>query len=201
MDGKAIMATPDVTELLLAWGRGEESALEKLMPVVYQELQRMARRHMRGERADHTLQATALVNEAYLRLVDSSQVRWQNRAHFLAVTSSLRGAVLVDAARTRHNQKHSGSRDRVTLDECLIASAEPGPNLVALDDALEALAVEDSRKARVVECRFFGGLSLEETAEVLKVSTDTVLRDWKVAKMWLLREMRKQLGSRKASSK
>jgi RNA polymerase sigma factor (TIGR02999 family) len=195
------MATPDVTELLLAWGRGEESALEKLMPVVYQELRRMARRHMRGERADHTLQATALVNEAYLRLVDSSQVRWQNRAHFLAVASQLMRRVLVDAARTRHHQKHSGSRERVTLDECLIVSAEPGPDLVALDDALEALAVEDSRKARVVECRFFGGLSLEETAEVLKVSTDTVLRDWKVAKMWLLREMRKQLGSRKVTSK
>jgi len=195
------MATPDVTELLLAWGRGEESALEKLMPVVYQKLRRMARRHMRGERADHTLQATALVNEAYLRLVDSSQVRWQNRAHFFAVASQLMRRVLVDAARTRHYQKHSGSRERVTLDECLIVSAEPGPDLVALDDALKALAAEDSRKVKVVECRFFGGLSLEETAEVLNVSSDTVLRDWKVAKMWLLREMNKQPGSRKASSK
>ena len=200
-DGKAFVTTPDVTELLLAWGRGEESALEKLMPVVYQELRRMARGHMRGERADHTLQATALVNEAYLRLVDSQRVRWQNRAHFFAVASQLMRRVLVDAARSRHYQKRGGSRERVTLDESLTVCAGPGPDLVALDEALKALAVVDSRKAKVVECRFFGGLSLEETAEALQVSTDTVLRDWKLAKMWLLREMSRQAGSRKASSK
>ena len=185
------MVTPDVTELLLAWGRGEETALEKLMPVVYQELRRMARGHMRGERVDHTLQATALVNEAYLRLVDSNRVRWQNRAHFFAVASQLMRRVLVDAARSRHYQKRAGSREKVTLEESLIVSADPGPDLVALDDALKALAVVDSRKAKVVECRFFGGLSLEETAEALQVSADTVLRDWKLAKMWLLREMSK----------
>lgn len=180
-----------VTELLVAWGHGEPAALEQLAPLVYTELRRIARRYMVRERAGHILQTTALVNEAYLRLIDVKQVNWQNRAHFFGISANLMRRILVDFARSRGYQKRGGGLQRVTLDEALIGGPEKGSDLVALDDALNALAVNDARKARVVELRFFGGLSVEETAEVLKVSADTVHRDWRLAKAWLSREMKK----------
>ena len=173
----------EITELLLAWSRGERAALEKLVPRVHAELRRVAHRYMARERTGHTLQTTALVNEAYLRLINVEQVRWQNRAHFFAVSAQLMRRILVDFARSRNYLKRGGGAQKVTLDEALVVSQEPGQDLVALDDALKALAATDARKARVVELRFFGGLSVEETAEVLKVSPDTVLRDWRLAKV------------------
>ena len=182
-------STQHVTELLLAWRQGEESALEKLTPVVYEELKRLAHRYMGGERAAHTLQTTALVNEAYLRLIDGKQVNWQNRAHFFAVSARLMRRILVDWARSRQALKRGDQPQRVTLDEALAVSSKHGEDLVALDEALQKLVEVDPRKSQVVEMRFFGGLSVEETAEVLKVSTDTVLRDWRLAKLWLLREL------------
>ncbi len=188
------MSTPssqDVTQLLLAWSQGKQTALEKLTPLVYSELHRLAHRYMGRERRDHTLQTTALVNEAYLRLVDCSRVRWQNRAHFLAISAQLMRRVLVDMARSRKYQKREGVAQKVSIDEALEISRERSADLVALDDALSAPAAVDKRKSQVVELRFFGGLSAQETAEVLKVSPDTVLRDWKLAKVWLLREMKK----------
>jgi RNA polymerase sigma-70 factor (ECF subfamily) len=181
----------EVTGLLLAWGQGDEAALERLIPLVHRELHQIARRCMAGERQGHSLQATALVNEAYLRLVDVQHVNWQNRAHFLAVSARLMRRILVDFARSRGYQKRGGGVERVTFDEGVAVSDEPSPNLVALDDALQALAKIDERKSRVIELRFFGGLSVEETAGVLKVSGDTVMRDWRLAKAWLLREMKK----------
>jgi RNA polymerase sigma factor (TIGR02999 family) len=192
------MPTPspqDVTQLLLAWSQGEQTALQKLTPLVYRELHRLARRYMGRERPDHTLQTTALVNEAYLRLVDCSRVRWQNRAHFLAISAQLMRRVLVDMARSRHYQKREGEAQKVSLDEALEVSQKRRADLVVLDDALNSLAAIDPRKSQVVELRFFGGLSAEETAEVLKVSPDTVLRDWKLSKVWLLREMKKAVKS------
>jgi RNA polymerase sigma-70 factor, ECF subfamily len=180
-----------VTALLLAWSQGEQTALEKLVPLIYAELRRVARRHMYRERPGHTLQTTALVNEAYLRLIDARQVHWQNRAHFFAVSAQLMRQILVDFARSKHYLKRGGGAQKVTFDEALVASPEQGQDLVALDYALKALAVTDARKSRVVELRFFGGLSVDETAEVLKVSPDTVMRDWKLAKAWLAREMGK----------
>jgi len=180
----------DVTGLLVAWGKGDEAALDQLVPLVHDELRRIARRHMGRERQGHSLQPTALVNEAYLRLIDVRQVNWRNRAHFLAMSARLMRRVLVDHARSKQYQKRGGGAARVTLDEELMGAGEPGQDLVALDDALEALAHFDERKGRVIELRFFGGLSVEETASVLKVSADTVMRDWKIAKAWLLREMR-----------
>jgi RNA polymerase sigma factor (TIGR02999 family) len=163
-----------------------------LIPLVHEELRRIARRCMAGERAGHSLQATALVNEAYLRLVDVQRIDWQNRAHFLAMAARLMRRILVDVARSRGYQKRGGEAVRVTFDAALVVSDEPGQDLVALDDALAALATVDERKARVIELRFFGGLSVEETASVLTVSVDTVMRDWKLAKAWLLRELRNQ---------
>ena len=186
-----------ITELLLAWSRGEQAALDKLVPRVHAELRRVAHRYMAGERTGHTLQTTALVNEAYLRLINVEQVRWQNRAHFFAVSAQLMRRILVDFARSRNYLKRGGGAQKVTLDEALVVSQEPGQDLVALDDALKALAVTDARKSRVVELRFFGGLSVEETAEVLKVSVDTVTRDWRLAKVWLAREMGKAAASNK----
>jgi RNA polymerase sigma-70 factor, ECF subfamily len=180
-----------VTALLLAWSQGEQTALEKLVPLVYAELRRVARRHMYRERPGHTLQTTALVNEAYLRLIDARQVHWQNRAHLFAVSAQLMRQILVDFARSKHYLKRGGGAQKVTFDEALVATPEQGQDLVALDYALKALAVTDVRKSRVVELRFFGGLSVDETAEVLKVSPDTVMRDWKLAKAWLAREMGK----------
>jgi len=185
---------PEVTQLLIDWSNGDEHALQQLIPLVHEELRRVARRHMAHERAEHTLQATALVNEAYMRLVDIRQVRWQNRAHFFAMSARLMRRILVDFARSRGYQKRGGAAPKVTLDEALVVSPEPGSDLVALDEALTALAAVDPRKAQVVEMRFFGGLSVEETAEALHVSRDTVMRDWKLAKAWLLRELKASGG-------
>lgn len=182
-------ASQEVTDLLLAWSRGDDSALEKLLPLVYDELHRLAHHYMGGEHAGHTLQTTALVNEAYLRLIDSSRVRWQNRAHFFAVTAQLMRRVLVDYARSRNYRKRGGGAIQVSLDQALEVSAERGRELIALDEALTALAASDERASRVVELRYFGGLSIEETAEVLQVSVETVRRDWNWAKVWLVREI------------
>jgi RNA polymerase sigma factor (TIGR02999 family) len=175
--------------LLLAWGRGDRSALDELAPLVLQELRRLARLQMRGERHNHTLQTTALVNEAFIRLIDLRRIRWQDRAHFLALSARLMRRILVDYARSRNYQKRGGGAATVALDDVLVASPERGADLVALDDALEDLARVDARKSQVVELRFFGGLSVEETAEALHVSPETVLRDWRLAKAWLLREI------------
>jgi RNA polymerase sigma factor (TIGR02999 family) len=178
-----------VTALLRAWGDGDDGALEQLTPLVEAELRRLARGYMRRERRDHTLQTTALVNEAFLRLTDARRVRWQDRAHFLGISARLMRRVLVDHARSRGYRKRGGGAERVTLDEGLVMSPEPAVDVLALDRALESLAAVDVRKSRVIELRFFGGLSVEETAEVLHVSPDTVKRDWRLAKLWLLREL------------
>jgi RNA polymerase sigma factor (TIGR02999 family) len=182
------LPAPKITQLLVAWGEGDEGAFERLTPVVYDELRRIARRFMGGERAGHTLQATALVNEAYMRLIDVNKVEWQNRVHFFAMSARLMRRILVDFARSRNYQKRGAGAKQVTLDERLLVS-DPSLNLVALDDALKALAAMDPRKSQIVEMRFFGGLSVEETAEALKVSPETVMRDWKLAKAWLRREL------------
>ena len=179
----------EVTRLLLAWNDGDESALEKLVPLVYGELRRLAKRQMWGEHPDHTLQTTALINEAYIKLVDLRNVHWQNRAHFFALCARLMRRILVDFARSRHYAKRGGGAENISLDESLVVSPAHSTDLVAVDDALKALAKVDARKAQVVELRFFGGLTVEETAEVLKVSPETVQRDWKLAKAWLLREL------------
>ena len=178
----------DVTQLLQAWSRGDSSALEKLTPLVYKELHRLAHRYMSYESPGHILQTTALVNEAYLRLV-SNQVSWQNRAHFFAISAQLMRQILVDFARSRRRQKRGGGLQPVSLEEALVLSDEREPDLVALDEALQALAAIDQQKSQVVELRFFGGLSVEETAGVLKVSAEKVRRDWNLARTWLYREM------------
>jgi len=175
----------DVTQLLLAWNDGDQTALERLIPSVHAELRRIARRHMRNERAEHTLQASALINEAYLRLIDAQQVRWQNRAHFFAVASQLMRRILVDFARSHSYKKRGGGAHQVSLDEAMVTSKERGEDLVALDEALSVLSELDERKGRVVEMRFFGGLSEKEIAEALIVSQETVRRDWRLAKSWL----------------
>ena len=178
-----------MTGLLVAWRRGDEQALERLLPLVYRELHRAARAAMRGERSGHTLEPTALINEAYLRLVDLRQLDWRDRAHFLAVSARLMRRILIDHARAHRYQKRGGGAVTVTLDGNIAISSEPGRDLVALDDALQALAQVDERKSQVIELRFFGGLTVEETATVMRVSVDTVMRDWKMAKAWLLREL------------
>jgi len=180
-----------VTGLLLAWGGGDSAALDRLIPLVHQELRRIARRCMGRERRGNSLQPTALVNETYLRLIDVQRVRWQDRAHFFAMSARLMRRVLVDAARAKASRKRGGGGQRVTYVEELLPATQPTHDLLALDDALHALAEEDSRKSQVVEMRFFGGLTVEETAEALGVSRDTVIRDWVFAKSWLLREMRR----------
>jgi RNA polymerase sigma factor (TIGR02999 family) len=180
----------DITDLLLAWRSGDREALNRLMPRVHGELRQIARRHMAGERAGHTLRPTALVNEAYLRLVDLDRVQWQNRAHFFAVASGTMRRVLVDIARSKGYQKRGGGQQRVTLFESRVPTKQPEYELIALDDALHALEARDARKCRVVELRFFGGLTVEETAEVLGVSAHTVTRDWQFSKAWLEREIR-----------
>ena len=182
--------TTKVTGLLLSWARGDENALQQLIPLVHRELHEIARRCTAGEHVGHSLQATALVNEAYLRLIDVKDVAWHDRAHFLSVCARVMRHILVDHARARHAQKRGGPAAKVTFDEALVVASEPRHDFVALDEALEALAQFDARKSRVVELRFFGGLSVEETASVLKVSPDTVMRDWKLAKAWLQRQMR-----------
>jgi RNA polymerase sigma factor (TIGR02999 family) len=182
----------EVTDLLRAWSDGDEGALERLVPVVEVELRRLARGYLTRERREHTLQVTALVNEAFIRLVDARHLRWQDRAHFLGISARLMRRVLVDHARSRAYQKRGGGAQHVTLNDALLGSPEPPVDrldLVALDRALEALAAVDVRKSRVIELRFFGGLSVEEAAEVLHVSADTVKRDWRLAKLWLLREL------------
>jgi RNA polymerase sigma factor (TIGR02999 family) len=183
-------ASQDITELLLEWSGGNPDALQRLTPLVYGELHRLAHHYMAGERTGHTLQSTALVNEAYLRLVQTDRVQWQNRAHFFAVSAQLMRRILVDFARSRQYAKRGGKAPMVSLDDIAVAADECA-DLVALDDALRALAAIDPRRARMVELRFFGGLSVEETAEVLKVSVETVARDWRLAKVWLRRELRR----------
>lgn len=188
------MAAPfssQVTRLLRAWGRGDEDALQKLMPLVYDQLHAAARRYMAGEQAGHILQTTALIHETYLRLVDIRHVEWQDRAHFFAVCARLMRRILIDFARSRGYQKRGGAALHLNFDEKLILPAEPDFNLIALDDALNRLSEVDERKGKVVELRFFGGLDVKETAEVMQVSPDTVMRDWKLAKVWLLRELRR----------
>ena len=179
----------DVTQLLQPWSAGEQGAVDKLMPLVYRELHRLAQRYMAQERTGHTLQPTALVNEAYLRLVDGGKVSFQNRAQFFGVSAQLMRRILVEFARRHGSLKRGGEVQRVSLEENLVVYGDRGADLVALDDALRALAAIDARRSKVVELRFFGGLTVEETAEVLKVSPETVMHDWKLAKVWLLREM------------
>jgi RNA polymerase sigma-70 factor, ECF subfamily len=179
----------EITQLLQAWRGGDERALEKLTPQVYRELHQAARRCMRGERDGHTLQTSALISELYLRLADLKEVDWQNRAHFFALCARQMRRILTDQARARQSHKRGGGAYVISLDEAPTVSSTPHADLLAVDEALKALAKVDERKCRVVEMRFFGGLSVEETAEVLRVSPDTVARDWKLAKAWLLREM------------
>lgn len=178
----------EVSQLLRAWSEGDQAALERLTPMVYDELHRLARGYMRRERPGHSLQATALVNEAYLRLVDCKRMQWQNRAHFFAVSAQLMRRILVDHAR-RQNLKRGAGLEHVSLEEAATVVVGRRADLVALDDAMNQLAKLDARKVRVVEMRLFGGLSVEETAEVLKISTVTVMRDWNTAKAWLYREL------------
>ena len=182
-------AAPSITDLLLAWNDGDADALDRLIPLVERELHRLAHRHLSGEANGHPLQTTALVNEAYLRLIDGSRIRWQNRAHFFAVSARLMRRILVDVARARQRQKRGGDAVWISLDEAPDVTDVRPADVIALDDALTALTAFDERKSRVVELRFFGGLSVEETAEALQVSAITVMRDWAVARAWLAREM------------
>jgi len=188
-NGSEVPSSLEVTRLLKAWGLGDEDALSRLMPLVEAELHRLAHRYMSREKPDHTLQTTALVNEVYLRLVDVAQVSWQDRAHFFAITARMMRRILTDFARSRNYQKRGGTALHVSFDESLAVSGEQNAEIVAVDEALIALAAVDARKSRVVELRFFGGLSVEETAEVLKVSPETVKRDWRFAKAWLYRTL------------
>jgi RNA polymerase sigma factor (TIGR02999 family) len=179
----------EVTELLVAWSNGEQAALDRLMPLVYDELRRIARRYMSHQPPGHTLQTTALIHEAFLKLVSQPEKHWQNRAHFLGVAAQAMRHILVDYARSRQCAKRGGAVQVVSLDEAAVISEDRAVEVVALDDALRRLAEVDPRKSRIVEMRYFGGLSVEETAEVLNVSPDTVMRDWRLAKSWLRREL------------
>lgn len=182
-------SSPEITELLVDWSNGDQAALEKLLPLVERELHRLAHSYMRKENPDHTLQTSALVNEAYLRLVDQKNTHWQNRAHFFGIAAQIMRRILLNYARDRHRAKRGGRAIQVSLSEAAIVSAEKSEELLALDEVLQKLAVFDERKSRVVELRYFGGLSIDETAEVLQVSPITVTRDWNLAKAWLAREM------------
>jgi RNA polymerase sigma-70 factor (ECF subfamily) len=182
-------APENVTTLLVAWGNGDHAARDELMPIVYQELHRLAHLYMSRERTGHTLQTSALVNEAFVKLVDQRDVRWQNRSHFFGIAAQVMRRILVDHARSRHSVKRGGKATPVSLEEALILSNERSAEIVALDEALNSLANVDERKSQIVELRFFGGLSIEETADVLAVSPGTVMRDWTLAKAWLRREM------------
>ena len=182
-------STKEITRLLVAWGNGDQAALNQLTPLVHDELHRLAHNHMCGERAGHILQTTALVNEAYLRLIDWKNVRWQNRAHFFGVSAQLMRRILVDFARTRGYQKRGGGALQVSLDEAAFVSNDKGTDVVALDEALNSLEQLNVRQSKVVELRFFGGLSVDDTAEFLKVSVGTVERDWRLARAWLHREL------------
>jgi RNA polymerase sigma-70 factor (ECF subfamily) len=185
----------NATALLKAWSQGDHEALNELIPLVHQELRRLARGYMTGERAGHLLQTTALVHEAYLRLVDCQQVRWQDRMHFLAVSAQLMRRILVDDARSRNYLKRGAGRRPVSLEEEMACGLETDLDFVALDDALHDLAAFDPRKSKVVELKFFGGLNTDEIAGVLQVSPQTVLRDWKLAKSWLVRHMKRESGN------
>jgi len=189
----AAASSQEVTQLLRSWHEGDQAALEKLIPLVYSELRRLAKRYMRGEREGHLLQTTALINEAFVRLIEWKGVSWQNRAHFFGVSAGLMRRVLVDIARARHRAKRGGGLSWVTLHEGAIPGG-PARDVVAVDDALKSLEALDPRKGRIVELRFFGGLSTEETAELLGVSTRTVEREWSLAKAWLLRELKHGTG-------
>jgi RNA polymerase sigma factor (TIGR02999 family) len=184
----------EITGMLLAWTKGDKKALPKLAPLVYKELHRMAKGYMRRERLGQTLQTTALVHEAYLRLVDATQVQWKDRAHFFAVSAQMMRRILVDMARARSSAKRGGHVPRVNLDEVPEVSSERARELLVLDESLNVLAEMDARKARVIELRFFGGLSVEETAEVLNISTQSVMRDWRLAKAFLMRELSNPSG-------
>jgi RNA polymerase sigma-70 factor (ECF subfamily) len=179
----------ETTQLLRAWARGEPAALDQLTPRVYRELRRLAGHFMRNENSGRTIQATALVHEAYLRLIDVTNVDWEHRAHFFAVSARIMRNILLDTARSRNSAKHGGNQPRVNLDEIPDVSGRRGRELIALDDALNALAAIDARRAQVIELRFFGGLSVEETAAVMKVSPQTVMRDSRLARAWLKREL------------
>ena len=178
-----------VTALLVQWRDGDDAAVQELLPLVHREMKRIARRHMAGERRGHMLQTTALVNEAYLRLVDARRVQWRDRAHFLAMAARLMRRVLVDTARAHKNQKRGGALQRITFDQELPVASDTPEDVIAIDAALESLSLVHERKGKVVELRFFGGLSVEETAEALGISQETVLRDWRFAKSWLLRQL------------
>ena len=184
------LSGPNITELLVAWSRGDARSLDALTPLVYDHLHKLARHYMVGERPGHTLQATALVNETYIRLIDTRRVEWQDRGHFFALAAQLMRRILVDFSRSCGNQKRGGGLRRTTLDEVLLISSEPDSDLVALDDALQDLAAMDPRKAKVVELRFFGGLDETEIARILEISVDTVQRDWKAARAWLYGQLR-----------
>jgi RNA polymerase sigma factor (TIGR02999 family) len=185
---------PDATELLQAWSRGDASAFDKLVPLVYRELRALAGRYMRNERPDHTLQPTALLNEAYLRLIDVNRVQWQNRAHFLAVAATTMRRILVEFARRRQRDKRGGDITLIALDDAPDVGQAKRADLVAVDDALTALAAVDHRLSQVIELRFFGGLTVDEAADVLNISPETVMRDAKTAKAWLLRELSQASG-------
>jgi len=182
-----LLSPRNITELLIAWGDGDQSALERLMPLVEKELHRIAGRYMRRENPAHTLQTTALVNEAYIQLVDQRETRWQSRAHFFGIAAGIMRRILMNYARDRRRDKRGGGAERVSLSEVAIMSEEKSEELIALDEALRKLESMDERKSRVVELRYFGGLSVEETAALLKVSPVTVARDWKLARAWLRR--------------
>src|SRR6266851_4501544 len=184
----------NVTQLLIGWGQGDKEALDKLVPIVYDELRRQAARYLRHERAGHTLQTTALIHEAYLRLIDQKNVHWQNRAQFFGIAAQLMRRILVDHARTRKRAKRGGSDIRVPFEDAVAIASAPELDVVALDEALKRLAEIDEQQSRIVELRFFSGLTVEETAEVLGISTATVKRDWSVARAWLQREIRGQAG-------
>ena len=184
----------EVTTLLNAWSRGDRAAFDRLTPIIYTELRRLARRYMARERCDHTLQATALVHEAYIRLADLQHLHWKNRVHFYAISAQVMRRVLVDFARSRERQKRGGNSKPLSLEDCIEIGEQHDAALIALDDALTELASADPRKCQVVEMKFFGGLSAQEIAESLRVSEETVLRDWKLAKLWLLRELSAREG-------
>ncbi len=189
MDSPFTNDTNQITRQLIAWSNGDQTAMDQLIPVVYQELRRMADRFLRHESAGHTLQPTALVHEAWLRLIDQTRVNWQNRAQFFGVAAQMMRRILVDHAKSKHREKRGGDAVKLSLDDVVILSQERAADLIALDEALDALGNFDQRKCSVVELRYFGGLSVEETAEVLSVSPDTVMRDWKLAKAWLYQRL------------
>ena len=182
-------APPTITQLLVEWSEGDRAALDRLMPLVYGELRRLARSYLRRERPDHTLQATALVHEAYMRLVDQHSVSWQNRAHFFGIASQMMRRILVNHALARETAKRGGDAERLPLESAIVVDTKREINLIALDDALKELEMADARQGRIVELRFFGGLSIEETAEVLKLSPATIKREWSTAKLWLRRQI------------